>query len=227
MLNLNGRQGNSQFSQLSYESRKKLNLLKISLLLGVVFIGFSVYYLQLLPTQYHELMSYFLIMCTSCNLIPIPTLPFVLYISHDYAVWMIVLFGAIGASISSIVEYYVIDFLMKFDRFAKLKQNGKYRKYASYFDKFSFRSIMLASLIPLPLDVIRVLAITRRYSKWKYLLATFLGRIPRIFMLTFVGSQLAYSKTIAIILLAAILIFELTRRVIKMYQRFPVTERGI
>ena len=140
---------------------------------------------------------------------------------------MIVLFGAIGASISAIIEYFLIDFLMKFDRFAKLKQNGKYRKYASYFDKFSFRSIMLASIIPLPLDVIRVLAITRRYSKWKYILATFLGRIPRIFLLTFLGSQLAYSKIIAIILLAAILIFELTRRIIKIYQRFPAPERGI
>lgn len=227
MLSYNTQHSDSQFSRLSYESRKKLTFLKLFLFIAIILIGFVVYYLQLVPSKYHVLVSYFLVMSVSCNLVPIPTFPIVLYVSHDYAIWMIVLFGAIGASISALIEYNIIDFLMKFDRIAKLKQNGKYQKYAGYFDRFSFRSIMLASLIPLPLDVIRILAITRRYSKWRYLLATFLGRIPRIFIFAFLGSQLAYSKLIAIILLAAMLILELTRRIIKIYHRIPATGKSI
>lgn len=227
MLSYGNRQSDSQFSRLSYESRKKLTFLKIFLFITIVFIGFVVYYLQIVPSKYHVLVSYFLIMSVSCNLVPIPTFPIVLYVSHDYAIWMLVFFGAVGASISAFIEYHIIDFLMRFDRIAKLKQNGKYQKYAGYFDRFSFRSIMLASLIPLPLDVIRILAITRRYSKWRYLLATFLGRIPRIFIFAFLGSQLAYSKLIALILLVAMLLFELSRRIIKIYRRIPLTERSI
>jgi len=227
MLSYDTKQTDSQFSRLSYESRKKLSFLKILLFVAIILIGLVVYYLQLVPSKYHELVSYFLVLSVSCNLVPIPTFPIVLYVSHDYAIWMIVLFGSVGASISALIEYNIIDFLMRFDRIAKLKQNGKYQKYAGYFDRFSFRSIMLASLIPLPLDVIRILAITRKYSKWKYLLATFLGRIPRIFIFAFLGSQLAYPKLIAIILLSAMLILELTRRIIKIVQRFPATERSI
>lgn len=227
MLSYDTRPSDAQFSRLSYESRKKLTVLKIFLFVAIISIGFIVYYFQLFPAKYHELVSYFLVMSVSCNLVPLPTFPIVLYVSHDYAIWMLVFFGSIGASISALIEYYVIDFLMRFDRIAKLKQNGKYQKYAGYFDRFSFRSLMLASLIPLPLDVIRILAITRRYSMWRYLLATFIGRIPRIFIFAFLGSQLAYSKFIAIILLSVMLIFELTRRIIKIYHRIPVTERSI
>jgi uncharacterized membrane protein YdjX (TVP38/TMEM64 family) len=227
MLNFHSRQNGTEFSQLSYESRKKLNYLKIALFLGIILIGFLIYYSKLLPSKYHELMSYFLIMSVSCNFVPIPTFPFVLYVSNDYSLWLVVLSGAVGATIASLIEYYVIDLLMRLDKLAKLKRNGKYKKYAKYFDRFSFRSIMLASFVPLPVDVIRLLAITRRYSKVKYLIATFLGRVPRIFIFAFLGSQLAYSKLIAIILLAATILFELIRRLVKIYHRTAVTSRSI
>jgi len=227
MLNFHSQQNGTEFSQLSYESRKKLNYLKVALFLGIILIGFLVYYLGLLPSKYHELMSYFLIMSVSCNFVPIPTFPFVIYVANDYSFWLVVLSGAIGATIASLIEYYVIDLLMRFDKLAKLKHNGKYKKYAKYFDRFSFRSIMLASFVPLPVDVIRLLAITRRYSKVRYLIATFLGRVPRIFIFAFLGSQLAYSKLIAIILLAATLLFELIRRLVKIYNRAAVTSRSI
>lgn len=227
MLNYQIRQNGSHFSQLSYESRKKLNLVKLFLFLTILFLGFTGYYFQLIPLKYHELMGYFLVMSISCNLVPLPTYVLVIYVSHDYPLWLIVATGAVGATISAMIEYLIIDFLMDFDRFARLKQNGKYKKYARYFDRFSFGSIFLTSVIPLPVDVIRLMAITRRYVKWKYLLATFVGRIPRIFIFAFLGSQLAYSKLIAIILLAATLIFELIRRLIKIYQRVPATERSI
>ncbi|HDL19497.1 MAG TPA: DedA family protein [Bacteroidetes bacterium] len=227
MLSINTRQNGSQFSQLSYESRKKLNYLKIFLFVGIAAIAFLIYYLHLLPARYNELMSYFLVLSISCNLVPVPTFPIVLYISHDYHIGWIVLLGSIGAAIAAFMEYKVIDFLMRFDRIAKLKQNGKYKKYAGYFDKFSFRSIMIASMIPLPVDVIRLLAITRKYKLWKFLTATFLGRLPRILIFAFLGSQLAYSKLIAIILLSATLLIELIRRAVKIYHRIPITERSI
>jgi len=225
MLNFHLRHNDSEYSNFSLESRKKLHYLKLVLFLGIALLSFLVYYFQLLPVRYQELMSYFLVMSVSCNLVPIPTYPFILYVSHDYAVWLIVLVGTIGSTISAIIEYYFIDFLMRFDRFARLKETEGYHKYIKYFDRFSFRSIMLASVLPLPLDVIRIMAIMRRYAKWKYLTATFIGRIPRIFIFALLGSQLAYTKTIAIALLVITLLIEVVRRLVKLIHRVPVTSR--
>jgi len=225
MLHLNLRNNDSDLSNLSSESKKKLNILKWVLFSSAALLSVLVYYFQLLPSRYQELISYFLVMSISCNLVPIPTYPFILYVSHDYAIWLIVLVGTIGSVISAIIEYNFIDFLMRFDRFARLKETNSYQKYVKYFDRFSFHSIMLASVLPLPLDVIRILAIMRRYAKWKYLVATFIGRIPRILIFAVLGSQLAYSKAIAIALLIITLLIEVIRRVVKLFHRVPVTGR--
>lgn len=172
------------------------------------------------------MMSFFLIMSISCNLIPIPTYAFVLFISHDYALWLIVLVASAGATISALFEYNVVDFIMRFDRIAKLKETKHYQKFASYFDRFSFSSILIASSIPLPVDFIRIMAITRRYPKLKFLAATMLGRIPRFAMIAMMGSQLNHPKVIAVSLVGITLLIELVRRLKKFFQRIPATQRS-
>ena len=225
-LNYSPRQPEPEFSRLSIESKKKLNYLKIIIFLGLAFFSYLVYYFQLLPREQHELFSFFLIMSISCNLIPIPTYPIILYISHDYSLWLIVLVGTIGATISALFEYNIVDFIMKFDRVALLTESRRYQKFARYFDRFSFTSIMVASSIPLPLDFIRIMAITRRYPKIKFLLATMLGRIPRFTIVVFLGMQLAHPRVIAGLLIGITLALELTRRLIKLLQRVPAAERS-
>ena len=199
----------------------------MSLFLGVALFSTAVYYLRLLPGEYHALMSFFLVMSIACNLIPIPTYAFILYVSHDYSLLIIVLVGAIGATISALIEYNIVDFIMRFDRIARLKESKRYQKYAAYFDRYSFRSIMIASSIPLPIDFIRIMAITRRYPKFKYLLATLLGRIPRFTAIAFLGTQLPHPKEIAVFLVGLTLAFELVRRLRKVIRRVPATERSI
>ncbi len=225
-LNYSPRQPEPEFSRLSTDSKNKLNYLKIFIFLGLAILSYLVYYFQLLPREQHELFSYFLIMCIACNLIPIPTYAVILYISHDYSLWSIVLVGTIGATISALFEYNVVDFIMKFDRIARLTESRRYQKFAGYFDRFSFTSIMVASSIPLPIDFIRIMAITRRYPKIKFLLATMLGRIPRLTLIAFLGIQLAHPRIIAGIIIGITLAIELTRRLIKLYQRVPATERS-
>ncbi len=226
-LNFSSRQTNGEFSRLSDASRKKLTILKLSLFTGVALFSYWLYYFNLFPAAYHQLLSFFLVMSIACNLIPIPTYAFVLYLSHDYALWIIVLVGSMGATISALIEYNIVDFIMRFDRIARLKDTRKYQKFAVYFDRFSFRSIMIASSIPLPIDFIRIMAITRRYPMGKYLLATMLGRIPRFTAIAFLGSQLPRPKEIAVLLVGLTLAFELVRRLRKFMQRVPAAERGV
>lgn len=151
----------------------------------------------------------------------------ILYISHDYALLIIVLVGTLGVVISALFEYNVVEFIMRFDRFARLTKNKRFQKFAGYFDRYSFTSIMVASSLPLPLDFIRIMAITRKYPKIKFLLATALGRIPRFSLIALLGYQLMYPKIIAVSILGITLFFMLIRRLYKYYQRIPVAERSI
>lgn len=151
----------------------------------------------------------------------------ILYISHDYATWMIVAVGTVGVVISAMFEYNVVDLIMRFDRFARLTESRRYQKYARYFDRFSFASIMVASSLPLPLDFIRILAITQRYPQVKYLLATAIGRIPRLTAVAFLGYQLAHPKMVGISLLGITLGIVIVRRFVKYFQRVPAAGRSI
>ncbi|HHM23828.1 MAG TPA: DedA family protein [Bacteroidetes bacterium] len=225
MLNL-AKDHKVSYPDLNGESRRKLSWIKISLILGIIALSSAVYFSHLLSPRYHELLVYFLIMSISCNLIPIPTYPFVLYVSPDYAPLLIAFVGAVGATLSALLEYYILDFLLGFRRLARIKENPRYKRYAGYFDRFSFGSVFLASAIPMPVDPVRMLAISRGYEKWRFALATFIGRIPRFFLIALLGSQLVYAKRIAVLLLIGTLALELVRRVWKILIRQPAVDQG-
>ena len=226
MLDISEHNKSFSIPDLNGESRRKLGWIQIVLLLGIVGISTLVYFFHLLPPRYHELLVYFLIMSISCNIIPIPTYPFVLYISPDYAPLLIALVGAVGATLSALLEYYILDFLLGFQRIARIKRNKRYQRYAAYFDRFSFGSVLLASAVPLPVDPVRMLAISRRYARWRFALATFLGRIPRFFLIALLGSHLVYAKRIAVILLVGTLLIEVVRRVWKVLVRQPAVDQS-
>ncbi|NOY76868.1 MAG: VTT domain-containing protein [Calditrichaeota bacterium] len=207
------------------EEEKKISIIKWALFIGLALGSFLIYYLKLLPGHYNELLFFFLVFSVSCNFIPFPTYLLVIYISHDFSPFLITGLGSIGATISGLMEYNFFSILLRFDKVSRIRKNGHYQKYAGYFEKFPFFSILVASFLPLPFDFIRIMAITQKYSKWRFAAATFLGRIPRIFIIAYLGKQIPFAKTLVWVLLGGIVLFEVARRSILYFKRQPASDQ--
>lgn len=208
------------------EEEKKISIIKWAIFIGLALGSFLIYYFKLLPGNYNELLFFFLVFSVSCNFIPFPTYLLVIYISHDFSPYFITMLGSIGATIAGLMEYNFFSILLRFDKIARIRNNGHYKKYASYFAKFPFLSILVASFLPLPFDFIRIMAITQKYSKWRFASATFLGRIPRIFIIAYLGKQIPFAKPLVWIAFGGIVLFEIIRRAIFYFKRQPVSNQA-
>ncbi len=208
------------------EEEEKISVLKWGIFIGLALISFFIYYFHLLPGHYNELLFFFLVFSVSCNFIPFPTYLLVIYISHDFSPYLVTALGSIGATIAGLMEYNFFSILLRFTRVAQIRENGQYKKYAGYFDHFPFISILVASFLPLPFDFIRILAITQKYSKWRFAAATFLGRIPRIFIIAFLGQQIPFAKSLAWILFGGVVLLEIARRTMHHFRREAAAEKA-
>ena len=87
--------------------------------------------------------------------------------------------GALGSALAHLNEYHLFSYLLRCHRVHKVRQTHLYHKAARYFDVSPFTLTVLFSFLPLPVDIVRWLAITRRYRRDHYFLANFLGRFCR------------------------------------------------
>ncbi|HEY7160129.1 MAG TPA: hypothetical protein VH815_02675, partial [Acidobacteriota bacterium] len=73
-----------------------------------------------------------------------------------------------------------------------------------FFDKYAFLTVAVAALLPIPVDIVRLLAISRAYNYWKYLLAAFVGRFPRYLILAYLGKELSVKWILIIFVVSSL-----------------------
>lgn len=208
----------------SQKESAKISFFKWGIYVGFAIGSFLIYYFNILPPHYNELLFFFLVFSISCNFIPFPTYLLIIFISHDFSPYLITALGSVGATIAGLMEYNFFSILLRFNRVSRIKNNGRFKKYARYFGKFPFLSILIASFLPLPFDFVRITAITQKYSKWGFASATFLGRIPRIFIIAYLGKQIPFAKPLVWVLLGGIVLFEIVRRLINHFRHVPLVD---
>lgn len=87
--------------------------------------------------------------------------------------------GAAGTAMANLNEYHLFTFFLRYGKLQKVRQTAFYEKAIRWFSTGPFLLLTAMSFIPLPVDVIRWLAITHRYRRDHYALAYFLGRLIR------------------------------------------------
>ncbi len=87
--------------------------------------------------------------------------------------------GALGTAMANLNEYHIWTFILRYGKVANIRNTRLYRIAARWFGVRPFWTIVLFSFIPIPVDVIRWLAITYRYPRGPYFLAYYLGRWVR------------------------------------------------
>jgi len=159
------------------------------------------------------LLCFYLSLCNA--FIPLPTAWIVMYAASPAAglfhtVWLRVLVVASASALATVManlnEYHVLCVLLRHRLGRRVRRTRIYQRAIRWFDEAPFLTLVLAALIPIPIDAIRWLAILRRYSRVRFGLAYFVGRLSRYGLLALVAAwgQLT-GPQIALIQLALVL----------------------
>jgi len=131
--------------------------------------------------------------------------------------------GAVGSTVANVNDYYLFTALLRHRRVAAIRQTRTYRAAARWFARGPFPIVLLFSILPIPMDVVRMLAAVYRYDRLAFAAANFVGRFIRYGMIAFVtyfwdlgwiapAALLALAVLLAAGRLAAGLIRKLTAR---------------
>jgi membrane protein YqaA with SNARE-associated domain len=122
----------------------------------------------------------------------------------------VALLGAFATGMANLNEYHVFTFFLQYGWVARVRETRLYGWAARWFSVSPFLILSIISFIPIPVDVVRWLAIAYRYSRPRYLAAYVLGRSLRyaLWAIAAVGLNLSFWQIMAIqvalVVLAAI-----------------------
>jgi membrane protein YqaA with SNARE-associated domain len=161
-------------------------------------------------------LSFFTIFVSfACTFCPLPILWLFLWISRDYNPFLIALTGSVATCIANLNDYYILNSLLRWKKLARAKDSRWYKRSAAWFSRYPFWTLTIANVLPLPVDFVRLLAISTGYSRVPFTLANFLGRYPRYLILAGLGYQLKLSNKVILI----VLLVTVTIAVVKSYPK--------
>jgi membrane protein YqaA with SNARE-associated domain len=167
------------------------------------------------------LLCFYLSLCNS--FLPLPTAWAVLLAAGpDYALvqtgWLRVLLAAgmlgLVTTVANLNEYHLLAYLLRFGLGRRVRQSSMYSWAVRWFDRSPFQILVLIAFVPIPVDVVRWLAILRRYSRPRFALAYFTGRGARYVLLAACSMALKLGpRAIVLIQVALVLLAILSRLV--------------
>lgn len=128
------------------------------------------------------------IYCIPANsVLPIPHEPGVLYVAQFYHPVWVALAATTGAVVVSFADYALVKAAMRHPRVSGATEKGLFKWAVKWMQRFPFWIIVLFSLTPLPIYVVRLLAPASGYPIERYVAAQLVGRFPRFLLLAWIG----------------------------------------
>ncbi len=139
----------------------------------------------------------------------VPYEPALLYYSKPYAPLWLALLGGIGTSLAGFLDYQAVTYLFRWKRLAAIREHRYYLLVTKYFNKAPFSCIVVTGFLPVPFHPIKFLAISAKYPLRKYLLALFVGRTPRYYIVALLGAAFNISNLGILIIFAIFVLWEI------------------
>jgi len=142
-----------------------------------------------------KLLGFGVYLSVSTTFLPLPTGWIVAAVATQEAavgdnVWtttlMVALVGAVASTIANLNDYHLMTWMLRNHRIAKVRRLGIYKKAAVWFARSPFFLTVAFNVLPIPVDVVRFLAICYRYPRRKFAPANFIGRFIRYAIIAFV-----------------------------------------
>jgi membrane protein YqaA with SNARE-associated domain len=156
-------------------------------------------------------------------LIPIiPHEPVLLYFGKFYSPLTVALVDIAGTLLIEALNYSVFKYIIDTNFFQKMRHTKSAAKVVGLFNRAPFVALFVAGFTPVPFYPFRFLVVMAHYPIWKYLLAVFLSRTPRFYILALLGRAIKipdYLIIVIFIILVASVNIPLLRKFFKKRQR--------
>lgn len=123
----------------------------------------------------------------------VPHEPALLYFAKFYDPWTVAGVSAVGTVLTEWVNYLLVAYVRDRDVFRKALQGRTVTRLVGWFHRAPFAALWVAGITPVPFYPFRFLAVVAKYRAWKYLLAVFLSRTPRFWIICVAGAALGFS----------------------------------
>ena len=128
--------------------------------------------------------------------------------------------GALGSMMANLNDYHLVTLMLRSRRIAAVRENPLVRVGAGWFAKAPFTLILIFNIIPIPVDVARMMAATTRYPLRLFAAANFIGRFIRYAVLASVAYALDITTMTAIAaMLGVAVLVAVTRLALSMVKR--------
>jgi len=122
----------------------------------------------------------------ACTFLPLPTAWIVIWAAAPAAKgglgldpWIVASVGAAGTAVANMHDYYLLTVLYRYRPVRRIRMTRLYRRFAAWYNRAPFGTLAAASFLPIPVDVVRLLAISEGYHRGKFALGSLVGRWPR------------------------------------------------
>lgn len=137
----------------------------------------------------------------------VPHEPVLLYFGEFYPPLTVALIAVSSTVLAEALNYSVFNFVADWKQFKRLTDRNIVRLMIRHFNKSPFLAIWIAGFTPIPFYPFRFLAVIGRYPVMFYLLAVFLSRAPRFYILAYIGEILRINGMLLIALFICLIIF--------------------
>lgn len=168
--------------------------------------------------QVLKLLIYTFYLSLCCTFLPLPTSGMVAAMATSHVavtgqMWSTVLLvagcGAAGSTMANLNDYHLFTLLLRHRGVAKIRRTKTYAAARKWFQRSPFGILLVANILPIPIDVIRMLAITSRYPRGPFAAANYIGRFIRYALLAgviyLVGERYQVHAVIGIFVFATLL----------------------
>jgi len=87
--------------------------------------------------------------------------------------------GALASTIANLNDYHLFTWMLRHHKIARVRHTRIYGIAVRWFEKSPFFLLVVFNILPIPVDVVRMLAATHRYPRRLFAAANFVGRMVR------------------------------------------------
>jgi membrane protein YqaA with SNARE-associated domain len=138
----------------------------------------------------------FVYLSLACTFFPLPTAWIIIWAAAPaeghglgLAPLLVATGGAAATAIANMHDYYLLTFLYRYKPVRKVRATPLYRRVAAWYNRAPLAALAAASFLPIPVDFVRLLAISEGYSRWRFALGSLVGRWPRYLALAVLADQ--------------------------------------
>jgi len=120
--------------------------------------------------------------------------------------------GGVGSMMANLNDYHFFTLLLRHRRVAAVRRTRLFGLAHRWFSRAPFSLLVIFNVVPIPVDVIRMLAATGRYPRVPFAAANFVGRFIRYALLAALAYELDLTRLQAsVIMLGVAVVLGLAR----------------